>query len=313
MNVSIVGCGGIGLRWIQGWESALASTDSTLYIVEPYPSEPLVEYLSQVPVKVFVEKSISALPDLLYDLVVIATTAEHRCGSLMALASKCLKARTIVLEKNLCQSLEQLRSMSEVVSTYESVKVNCPNRHLSLAGHLRGADFDLIKVVGDDWGLACNLIHWVDLYSWLLASLDDDIVSMRVDECDEVFHAKRHGLREMRGVVTVSSRAGRELKCVSRIGFGALRFQLEGKSCSAEWQDETLSVLRGTSREIYFSPEILQSQISKIWLMPYEQLNDIQFPDFREIFETQKLILATLGPFLMREEKFDRTTLIPIT
>lgn len=112
-----------------------------------------------------------------YDLGINATTSGFRAQSVVATGHL---ARCWLIEKILSQNIQQIDKIEECLSNGQKTWVNHMLRELDwvreakkVVGPERITHFETI---GKDWSLACNVVHHIDLVSWLsggqLASFD---------------------------------------------------------------------------------------------------------------------------------------------
>lgn len=133
------------------------------------------------------------------DICIIATTAHLRYQIILKLLETSI-VRNLVLEKILFQNLDDYYKINKLLLT-NNVKcwVNCPRRFTNFYQNLKieiGMQKILsIEVNGSNWGLACNSIHFIDLFSFLtgelkinyLENLNLEVVSAKREGCYEFF------------------------------------------------------------------------------------------------------------------------------
>ncbi len=160
-----------------------------------------------------------------YDLVIVATNADIRYKVLRYYFEK-NKCEFLVLEKVLFQNLAEYSIVDDLL-TGKGIKtwVNHPRRmykhYAELAEHIgAGKSEKVLQVNGVNWGLACNGLHYLDLFSFLSNSR---LKSVSADNINNVVYpSKRAGFVEFFGQLTG------ELEDGSRIALNCL----EGNSVS---------------------------------------------------------------------------------
>jgi predicted dehydrogenase len=211
-NIAIIGAGQLGSRHLQGLK--LADLEMNIFVMDINEQSLLTakERYDQAPNnekfnKLQLCNSISGLPKEL-DLAIIAT------GSLMraAVTEELLKStivRNIIFEKVLFPAIHQYSEIQRLLSANKiNSWVNCARRMFEhckmLKGIFDGSKFDL-TVKGENWGLGCNTIHYLDLFAFLTGS-DEFSVSLDLDK--EILHSKRAGYIEFTGTVRGNNAVG---------------------------------------------------------------------------------------------------------
>ena len=148
-------------------------------------------------------QSITNLPKFL-DYVVVATNSDIRLEVVRAVLSHS-KVKYMLLEKVLFQRVvdyEQARSLLKLhnVSTW----VNCPRRAYDIYHKVKMYfECDTLlygQVLGGNWGLGCNGIHFLDIFSKLNQAELKYVDSSGIDS--DVHSSKRYGFMEFTGSLT---------------------------------------------------------------------------------------------------------------
>jgi predicted dehydrogenase len=137
------------------------------------------------------------------DFSVIATGAHCRLAVMRQLFSHA-SVRYLLLEKILFQSVEQVDQAIELIrQSGTEAFVNCPRRMFPIYQELRellkGSKRLSLVVEGSDWGLACNAIHFIDLWSYLTGSTDYELDISTLSTA--ILDSKRTGYKEVSGVL----------------------------------------------------------------------------------------------------------------
>jgi hypothetical protein len=166
------------------------------------------------------------------DLCIVATTANVRFEIMKKLISK-IKIKNLILEKILFQNLNEYEEANELLRINKiRTWVNCPRRLFPVYNEIK----KLIKpnekltytVVGGDWGLACNSIHFVDHLSFLNSNEEFKFQSSTILN---VVEAKRKGFYELVGTLIGSQSNGSEIFLHSREkNTAGLRIQILSES-----------------------------------------------------------------------------------
>lgn len=212
LNLLLIGAGQLGSRHLQ----ALALSDFadiSIQVVEPSSEARKIaqERWEQV-TKSEKIKAIEFLADVstvncTIDFCIIATNANCRLQVLKGLLTS-VSVRQLVLEKVLFQSVEQLKEASSLLSSVDTqVWVNCPRRmfpiYQELKKRLAGEQTLKLQVQGNNWGLACNAIHFIDLWAMLGGEHGYALDTSGLDVA--VVESKRPGYKEVSGTLSGAS------------------------------------------------------------------------------------------------------------
>ena len=217
----VIGAGQLGSRHLQ----ALAKIDfpANIQVVDPNQTSLQVaeERYSEIAKNSLINEisflgSIDELADEI-DFCVIATNADVRLRVLKdLLANKSI--RFLLLEKVLFQSLEELNEAQILLRPLEGrVWVNCPRRMFSVYQELKkyfvGKGPIHYQLIGSDWGLACNGIHFLDHLAWLV---EDSLKELDITGLDAIIHeTKRPGFVEFTGVLQGIYENGSRISLIS--------------------------------------------------------------------------------------------------
>lgn len=274
LNFLLIGAGQLGSRHLQAL--ALSDfTDISIQVVEPSTEACKVaqERWDQV-AKSEKIKTIEFLPDLStvnrsIDFCIVATNANCRLGVIKDLLAH-VSVRQLVLEKVLFQSVEQLEEAGQLLSASGAkVWVNCPRRmfpiYQELKKHLAGERTLNLQVHGSNWGLACNAIHFIDLWAMLGGQHDYMLDTSALDVA--VSESKRPGYKEVSG--TLSGVSGERRFCLTSVADDqpsplSIRIETEHfKIAVGESTGKCTIEEKGTGKEQVLTFSVLyQSQLS---------------------------------------------------
>jgi hypothetical protein len=212
-NIAIIGTGQLGSRHLQGL--AKSSKQYQLYVVDP--DEKALSIAKQRYEEVLIptnknnvsyHQNISDLPEK-SDVAIIATTANVRCGIIESLLDKC-SIKYLILEKVVFQKSEDFKPIQNLLLE-KGVKtwVNCVRRSFSFYKKIKnelGTDKLSIEVKGNNWGLACNGIHMIDLLVFLTEKTDIIIDTNELENI--IIDSKRNGFKELKGTLKIQTSRG---------------------------------------------------------------------------------------------------------
>lgn len=174
-EIVVVGAGQLGSRHLQG----LASLHKTARLHMVDPSHPAIEKAKarvreiageRIAADIKEHSGAATLPRQI-DLAIIATTADCRLSAMTDLLGHA-RVKYLVLEKVLFQKFAQYEQASDLIGQHNSVAwVNCPRRvypvYQTIKGWFALETLVHVEIFGGGWGLGCNGIHFVDLFSFL--------------------------------------------------------------------------------------------------------------------------------------------------
>jgi predicted dehydrogenase len=204
MKIAIVGAGQLGSRHIQG-ALKVESKDIHIDVIEPDDTATKTskqrnkEIDSEVSINY--HKNIASLNGL-YEAVIISTNANNRLYIIKELFNQ-IDTKVLILEKVVFQSAKEFDELDALLEDKKTkVYVNHPRRMYSFYEELKSelqanrTEITHINVSGNDWGLACNGLHFIDLVSYLTGSKPTTILNNKLTE---ITASKRKGFIEING------------------------------------------------------------------------------------------------------------------
>ena len=188
MRICVIGVGNIGMRYVQGITKTFP--DAQLFLVD---SPVRLQELEKL--KLGNARLLTSLDDIheSIDLCVVSTSSEPR----LAIYKRCLQLnpRYIILEKYLFKSREEFEEclLLDRVPTfvnqwlYGSKTFDCLFEEKARS----------VQLAGSAWGLACNAVHWIDVFKRHM-----NITHLQVGSdtsISKVFPSKRAGYEEIYG------------------------------------------------------------------------------------------------------------------
>lgn len=203
-KILIIGAGQLGSRHLQGaLQSALA-----LNITVVDPSNESLNIAKQRAEQVAINNAKSAvhysqsLPKAeSFDVCIIATSAPVRAKVTASLLAE-NKVRFIIFEKVLFQALNEYTDIEALLKQHNvTAWVNCPRRlypsYQQIKELLNPNEVLTMKVSGSGWGMACNSVHFIDLFSYLCNSANLQTSENNLDT--QRLESKRAGFYELTG------------------------------------------------------------------------------------------------------------------
>lgn len=223
-TVVISGAGQLGSRHLQGLSTCSLPLD--IYVQDPsdgslnMSQERWLEVAasSATPHRLNLCRSLAELPRQV-DVAIVATPADVR-PAIVAGITEQSQVNYWILEKVLARSVEALQQIRNSVGSASQAWVNTPRRALPWhqaikAALVSGRPMEL-RVDGGDWGLACNSIHFLDMFAWLTGETLEDC---RTDGLDPQWVAsKRPGNMEVMGRLEARFSGGSNVQLTARSG-----------------------------------------------------------------------------------------------
>ena len=217
-SIVLIGAGELGSRHLQSLVrmgpaskiTVLEPSDDAILLARERISE--VGEISEFLAKVEFIKVLQQLPANI-DLAVIATGAAPRMDTLREMLAHS-KVKYVLFEKVLFQSLDEYEEAAVLLEDLGvEAWVNCPRRMFNGYGALK-LQLDRMQPIemhvrGGEWGLACNAIHYIDIFAFLTSSL---VESVNVENLESaIYPSKRPGYVEFFGSMSVQYENGHKL------------------------------------------------------------------------------------------------------
>tara|TARA_B100000212_G_scaffold342563_1_gene330642 strand:- start:6754 stop:7722 length:969 start_codon:yes stop_codon:yes gene_type:complete len=286
-KISLIGLGEIGSRHLQALTKGLDSYE--LHCVDP--SQASIEFSkSRLPSispnhesRLNFYTEIDSLPAHL-DLAIIATSSNVRLGVLEQL-SKTKFIKNLILEKVLFQKLSHLKKAERILNDHKiSAWVNCPRRQWPIYQEVRqlllekkGIKFYLS---GQNWGLACNSIHYLDIFGWMSSS---HLKSIDISELDrKILKSKRQGFVEFAGTISATFTNHNKMSLTSTQKQQDLLVEIESEGLKIKINEST-GDLEVISDENSYSKSFLlpyQSDLTNLYVEQILGKHEVSLPDY---------------------------------
>lgn len=131
------------------------------------------------------------------DLCIISTTCQNRHILLKELINQ-TNFRNLILEKPLAQSPSELIKLNKILSDVKNAWVNTDRRSLEIYKIIKSKinikNKTLMRVKGNSWGICCNSLHFIDLFSFITQKYLN-----KIEEKSKLkwFPSKRNGFQEL--------------------------------------------------------------------------------------------------------------------
>lgn len=206
MRILLVGAGQIGSRYAEGMTKV--KTRLEVFIVDPSETSlaktaELIENQVNKNNHSFIFKTSQESLSLDFDLAIVATCARDR-HQIVRRIHEHLQVNHWLLEKVLEQSPEYVNNINTTLK-HEKAWVNCPRRYMKIYHHIREHILKTrsqpitMEIKGSSWGLACNSIHFIDLFNFLTSSPVSKCTNANLSNWTS---SKRNSYLEANGILT---------------------------------------------------------------------------------------------------------------
>lgn len=223
-TVVITGAGQLGSRHLQG----LATCSLPLNIYVHDPSDASLNMSQERWLEVAASgltshnlnlcRSLTELPRQI-DAAIVATPADVRPEIIAGMAGQS-EVSFWILEKVLARSVDALQQIRNSIGSVNRAWVNTPRRSLPWHQAIKAAliqDRPMeLQVDGGDWGLACNSIHFLDMFSWLTGETLESCCTVGLNPCWVA--SKRPGNMEVMGSLDAQFSGGSNMRLTARPG-----------------------------------------------------------------------------------------------
>lgn len=206
-NIVVIGAGQLGSRHIQSIKST--RHQCKLYVVDSVRESlektkaifESTQVESQIQEVYYCENS-NSLPEVI-DFLLISTGSRPRAAIFKDIACR-YQIKNVVFEKVLFQKESDYHEVAAILKN-KGIKswVNCPRRmydgYKALQPLFKGKTVNM-TVNGGLWGMGCNSIHFLDVYSFLTGSTNYTLSTDGVDH--DIIDSKRAGYKEFTGTLT---------------------------------------------------------------------------------------------------------------
>lgn len=324
-NVVIIGAGQLGSRHLQGVLKCKWKLD--VWVVDPNEDSLYTAKLREAEVDhsnvVTYVKSLDKLPiDL--DVVIVATNSNVRAQLVKDLVNERV-VKHLILEKVLFQKVSDYDEIETLlkkkgIPTY----VNHPRRlqsfYQELQKEIKDSSIKQIICYGQNWGLACNGLHLIDLVAFLKK---ENIQNLCLKELDtDILESKRAGYIEVTGKMTGKTISGMDFSITSS---SAVDDIVEPISISIFTPEKRFFIQEGAITYVSRSekansfetkvasyPMKFQSELSGIVVSDLLEHGETGLPTLAEASATHKLFISQLNKFLFPNSN-DKDQVCPIT
>ena len=254
-------------------------------------------------------KTYSSINDLenSYDLAIIATNAEVRYAILKKLLKSC-DLKYIIFEKFLFLNEVDYQNASYLMKS-SGLKgwVNCNRRdwlvYKKLKFNLEMERVHFISVKGNNWGLLCNSIHFLDLFCWLLKSSSIELDFNFVQK--KFYKAKRKNNFELYGSIMGKIADTKMLINCENISGKSFEIKIHTGNKNITINEKEKWVVTNTSKSTAILSPIHIPMVSELTEKFYQEIIDSGSCSLPTFEESSKIHLVFLKQVLNGVKNFE--------
>ena len=208
-SILIVGCGNIGLRYAQAVEKLNINLDLYLFDIDQSKVNNIVAKLKRC-------NNINFFPlfqkptNKKFDLCILSTTSNVR----LKICEAILKENNVskfIFEKVLCQSIHQLKNFLKLEKKFNFKSwISCHRSlwpdYIKLKKKIKKNNYKPVfslEVVGCNWGLGCNSVHFIHLANFLFGEQNYKDSFFKLKNINYWKNAKRKLFKEFNGNINI--------------------------------------------------------------------------------------------------------------
>lgn len=294
MKILLVGLGVLGIRHLQSISKLDVSIDVLEISKKTIDSN--IKYIDKNNIK-----KISLLTDYdtvakNYDICIIATSSKPRLSIIKDLQDRC-SWNFLILEKFLFPYKEEFFVLENLYRfDINKVFINCPRRYYSDYIKIKRSNkgqCTSIKIIGNNWGLGTNGIHFLDLHRYFTG------------ECIESFSAKalkateskRNGYSELSGEILFKSQSSElKLTCAKNNKEESFKIIINFKDRAYEINEieGSQSVFKdGLDSKSAFNA-IYQSNLTEKYIKDLKKPYEIKLPKYKDAMKDHLVFLESI-------------------
>ena len=200
----VIGAGNIGFQHILG---AIDLGFQEIFVLDPYVSDEIRYKLESLGKVRFTDRLSEVSKSITH--VIIATSSNVRFDYLNKCVLSFPKLEFLLLEKFLFNDQKHFIDAKVLESSAPHIKfrVNCSKRYIPHLNRYIGAEEIKIEVLGLNWGLLSNAVHFLDLQGYLTnAHHNYKILNCKIDD---ILPTKRHGYFDCMGKCEIKNQKSR--------------------------------------------------------------------------------------------------------
>lgn len=314
-NIVVIGVGALGKRHLQSIMNS--KYDMKIYCIDPYEHalDGFLEENKGENKDMFFSTNIDIVPKEV-DFALFSMSSNGRREMFERLIERA-SVKYVVFEKVLFQKVEDYYVVEKKLQEHNiKAWVNCARRiqdcWIDLKKEIDTTEIFEYHMSGGRWGMACNVIHMLDVIAYLAGC--DDIILLDLNLKNEIIESKRKGYKEFFGAVI--GKCGKcknfSISCYDTDLYGIIdiitpvyRYRIN------EAIGECLKItVDGQVIEKKFTMK-LQSQLTETYIESLFETGRLALTSFEESMKIHLSLIEPLTDFFVRNGMEER--LCPIT
>ena len=296
-DILIIGFGNIGQRHFQSFYNLNKKFNIFIIYKKIKNKSALIKnkYYKNRKVKVKVFDNLVKLKKKKFFLSIVATNSDVRFFIFKKLVNQ-FKSKHIILEKVLFKNSNEFKRCTKFIENYpEKIWVNLPRREHEIIQYINSR-LDkkkkiFIKFSGYEWGMASNMIHFLDLFKWITKAKK---ITFQKKLENKIYKAKRKGFYEVRGKILFKDQSNNELKIIDNKNFTKNKLEIRNKKNVFIINDNILHQKLKNKKIVKIFSNNLQSNLtSKIYYSLVEN-NFCKLPEFKSSIDIHKIFYSIL-------------------
>ena len=231
-NIVIIGLGNIGLRHLEAilkleYNISVFLIDTSITALKN--SKKLIHEKNINKKNIFLFNTDIAEINTTINCLIVSTTAKVRFGVTNKILSK-NKVKNIIFEKVLFNNTTEYKKILQIT---KKNKINCyvnyPRKYMSAYQELRkdltNQKIIRIKIYGNNWGLASNIFHFLDIFSYL--TNQKEIIFVKNSLHKKTYKNTRKGFIELKGELSFKNSKNHTLVCIDEKNYKENSLQIE--------------------------------------------------------------------------------------
>lgn len=296
-NILIIGFGNIGERHFQSFYNL--NKKFNIYIIEKNfkKTSDLIKnkYNKNKKINIQIFNNLSKLKNQFFFLTIIATNSNVRYFFLKKLINQ-FNSKHIILEKVLFKNLNELDRSIKLIQNYsQKIWINLPRREYPLMQYVY-SKLDLKKKIyiefsGFGWGMASNMIHFLDLFKWMTKA-NKIIFKDKLES--KIYKSKRKGFYEVRGKIIFKDQNDNKLKIIDDKKCTKNKFEIKNKDKVFLIKNNILHISYKKKKNVIIFPNTFQSNLTNKIYFSLIKNNFCKLPELKNSVDIHKVFYSII-------------------
>lgn len=318
-RILICGAGQLGSRYLQGMVRCTNALRIFVYDLDANSLNNVInkwnEILNSYNHEVIFVNSLEEVEKQI-DIAIVSTSSNARVSATQKIC-KIISVEHWIFEKVLTQNEVELDELISLVGDSKAW-VNTPRRMMDWYREIKKSfDFNgpiKFTLRGGSWGMACNTIHFLDLFSWWS---DESIELLSVEKLNNDWYmSKRNGFWEIFGKITAQFSNGSIAEIISDDSNDPVLIKVASKydqRISHSWTINEFNGIAKRSDELIINGKIdYQSEMTPVLIDSIISNGDCNLPSLKISAELHRIYISKMLEHWTRTKDPDAKS-VPIT